>query len=81
MLQCDISPQQAGSMPPLSQLPLHHQACTPSPPLKPSGSTGQLAAGMSFTGVLKGPLLLPPVPRASPPAAHGWAAQPGELAL
>ncbi len=81
MLQCDISPQQAGSMPLLSQLPLRHQARTLSqPPKLKNGSTGQLAAGMSLTGVPMGPSLPPPVPRASPPAAHGWAAQPGELA-
>ncbi len=47
--------------------------------LRPSGSTGQLAAGMPFVGVPLGPQMPPLVLKKSPPVAHGWAARRPEV--
>ncbi len=81
LLQSDISPPLAGSMPPPSQVPLRRQARTPSRPPRQGGPMGQLADGMSFAGVLMGPSTLPPlVQKTSPTIVHSWAAQPGVLA-
>ncbi len=79
-LQCDVPQLPAGSMPPLSQLPLRHRARTPSQPPRPSMPSGK-PREMPFSGVPMGISMPPPVQSASLPAARGWAAQLGVLAL